>query len=263
MFGFGKKPKAHFEISWPVESNRDVYARDVDVYAHPPRRDAPLPPIPTRSETSSIRSVHSSTSSDSSYFSSYSIEEQDEHTPVISMPPRTYRMAESTRILSLYPQRARPISISSSTTGSRHSPTSSHSSQPSCASSNTMYTARRSSTAAATVSSCDDGSCEMGDPNSEQMFEQLQDQDQIQVSDSLPDANAIDSAGNIPIFDSEGNSRPFKSIYSGDSAIGEQQMVLFVRHFFCGVSSPHPSIAPWPCHTDLSTGMSSIHQSSL
>ena len=72
----------------------------------------------------------------------------------------------------------------------------------------------------------------MGDPESDEMFEQFK--DQIQISDNLPDAASMESAAEIPIFDSEGNSRPFKSIYSGDLAIGEQQIVLFVRHFFCG-----------------------------
>lgn len=74
----------------------------------------------------------------------------------------------------------------------------------------------------------------MTEPESDQMFEQFK--EQINISDNLPDAQAVESAGEIPIFDSEGNSRPFKSIYSGELAIGEQQMVLFVRHFFCGVS---------------------------
>jgi hypothetical protein len=46
----------------------------------------------------------------------------------------------------------------------------------------------------------------------------------------------FEEAGNIPIFDAEGNSRPFKSLYTGNQAIGEQQMIIFVRHFFCGVS---------------------------
>lgn len=224
MFGFGKKPKAQrFEISWPVESNRDAYAC-------PQRREAPLPPTPTRSETSSSQSGHSQTSSHSSYHSAYSIKRYDQHTPVIRLPPKTYRMAESSRSLPSAAPLPRPTT--SSTKDSRHSPSSSLSSQPSYASSNTMYTARRGSTVAGTASSCDDGSCQMGDPESDHMFEQLQ--DQTQLSDNLPDAKAMELAGDIPIFDSEGNSRSFKSIYSGELAIGEQQMVLFVRHFYCG-----------------------------
>ncbi|TID19723.1 hypothetical protein E2P81_ATG06890 [Venturia nashicola] len=228
MLGFGKKPKAQFEISWPVGSHRDH-----ESYAHAPQREAPLPPIPTQSEASSLRSAHSSASLRSNYFLSYSTREHDQHTPAISIPPRTYRMAESSRCLPVHAQHQRPTT--SSTDDSRHRPSSSHSSQYSFASSNTMYTAytaHRGSRAAASLSSCDDGSCQLGDPDFGYTFEQFQ--DQIQVSDNLPDAKAIESAGEIPIFDSEGNSQPFKSIYSGDLAIGEQQMVLFVRHFFCG-----------------------------
>jgi hypothetical protein len=256
MFTFGKKSKTQrFEISWPVESNRNG---NRGAYAAP-QREVPLPPIPTPSETSSTRSGHSPTSSHSSYYSSYSLEQHDQHTPVLALPPRTYRVAESTRSLPLPPPPPRPTT--SSTKTSRHSPSSSNSSHPSYASSNTMYTARRGSTAAGTISSCDDRSCQMGDPESDEMFEQFN--DQIQISDNLPDAASMEAAGEIPIFDSEGNSRPFKSIYSGDLAIGEQQMVLFVRHFFCGVSLARFSIYNKSHRTNSSTGVSSVHQSPL
>jgi hypothetical protein len=56
----------------------------------------------------------------------------------------------------------------------------------------------------------------------------------------LPSEATLEEAGNVPIFDADGNSRPFKSLYSGNQAIGEQQLIIFVRHFFCGVS--------WPSH---------------
>ena len=49
----------------------------------------------------------------------------------------------------------------------------------------------------------------------------------------------LEEAGNVPIFDADGNSRPFKSLYAGNQAIGEQQLIIFVRHFFCGVSLPN------------------------
>jgi hypothetical protein len=56
----------------------------------------------------------------------------------------------------------------------------------------------------------------------------------------LPSDEELEKAGNVSIFDAEGNSRPFKSLYSGSQAIGEQQLVIFVRHFFCGVSDQLP-----------------------
>ncbi|KAK5005392.1 hypothetical protein LTR28_007771 [Elasticomyces elasticus] len=56
----------------------------------------------------------------------------------------------------------------------------------------------------------------------------------IDISDSLPTASTLVEAGEIPIFDADGKGRPFKSLYSGDTAIGERQLILFVRHFYCG-----------------------------
>jgi hypothetical protein len=75
-----------------------------------------------------------------------------------------------------------------------------------------------------------DHSCEI---DLETYFEQFR--DEFDITDNCPDATMLEEAGEIPIYDSEGNSRPFKSLYSGDEAIGEQQLVIFVRHFFCGV----------------------------
>jgi hypothetical protein len=49
-----------------------------------------------------------------------------------------------------------------------------------------------------------------------------------------PSQQALDLAGDLSIFDAEGNSRPFRSLYEGPRAIGEQQLIIFVRHFFCG-----------------------------
>ncbi|KAF2404690.1 hypothetical protein EJ06DRAFT_215991 [Trichodelitschia bisporula] len=58
--------------------------------------------------------------------------------------------------------------------------------------------------------------------------------DDIADSDTLPSARALAEAGEIPLFDSEGNERKFRSLYEGDDAIGEQQLIIFVRHFYCG-----------------------------
>jgi hypothetical protein len=221
MFSSAKKPKPQrFEISWPVESNRD---------AGELQQEAPSPASHRKSPSPSTRSVNSRTSSHSSY---YLPEEHHQPLPALALPPKTYkRMAESSRSLPLPPPPRHSIS---SIRDSHHSPSSSQSSRPSYSSSNTAYyTARRPSTAAGTISSCDDGSCQMGDPESDLMFERYK--EHIDISDNLPDAKTMGHAGEIPIFDSEGNSRPFKTIYSGELAIGEQQMVLFVRHFFCGV----------------------------
>lgn len=50
----------------------------------------------------------------------------------------------------------------------------------------------------------------------------------------LPSAKALKTAGEVQIQDEHGNSLPFKSLYEG-SKPGERQLVVWVRHFFCGV----------------------------
>ena len=87
------------------------------------------------------------------------------------------------------------------------------------------------STKARSNNSCKDYECSV---DYEDYFEKIQ--HEIDISDSRPNDDMLAQAGKIPIFDSDGKGRPFSSIYSGDTAIGEQQMVIFVRHFFCGVS---------------------------
>jgi hypothetical protein len=118
------------------------------------------------------------------------------------------------------------------------SPTSNHSSRPSDVS--TAPTSSDGTNLSPSLASFDfqfsavDHSCEL---ESEDNFAQLQ--EEINISDDLPDKETLSEAGDIPIYDSEGNARSFRSLYSGDLAIGEQQLVIFVRHFYCGVSLIH------------------------
>ncbi|KAF2083604.1 hypothetical protein K490DRAFT_51246 [Saccharata proteae CBS 121410] len=56
----------------------------------------------------------------------------------------------------------------------------------------------------------------------------------VDVSDDCPSRSVLNGAGDHLIYDGQGNSRTFKSLYDGDAVIGERQLVLFVRHFFCG-----------------------------
>lgn len=57
----------------------------------------------------------------------------------------------------------------------------------------------------------------------------------LNVPDEAPGSEALEKAGDIPIFDSAGNSRLFKSLYTVGDVVGDRQLVIFVRHFFCGV----------------------------
>jgi len=114
----------------------------------------------------------------------------------------------------------------SASTSSDSPPPSWYSSQPSDAS--TAITSYQPSTDSLSDSSCG-YECHF---NIDDYFDQFR--DDLDISDDYPERDRLEEAGDVLIYDSEGNSRPFKTIYSGDLAIGEQQMVIFVRHFFCG-----------------------------
>jgi hypothetical protein len=53
-------------------------------------------------------------------------------------------------------------------------------------------------------------------------------------SDACPDRATLAAVQNIPIYDSDGTSFPFGSIYDPALAQHTRQLVLFVRHFYCG-----------------------------
>lgn len=63
----------------------------------------------------------------------------------------------------------------------------------------------------------------------------------ISTTNSLPTKAILDSAADLPVLDPNGQSIPFKSLYWPRTMKEEQQgkrvMVIFIRHFFCGVSS--------------------------
>lgn len=61
--------------------------------------------------------------------------------------------------------------------------------------------------------------------------------DDVEVSSELPTKEMIEKAADIPIFDAEGKSIPFENLYRPSNPFEKKRvMVIFVRHFFCGVS---------------------------
>lgn len=62
------------------------------------------------------------------------------------------------------------------------------------------------------------------------------DVDLVELSDEPPTSERLAEAGNVPIYDSDGNSRPFRSLYEGVEHQGQRQLLIFIRHFYCGVS---------------------------
>ena len=61
--------------------------------------------------------------------------------------------------------------------------------------------------------------------------------DDLDMSDECPDRGQLSAAGEIPVYDANGNSRLFKTFFTGLDAIGDRQLIIFVRHFYCGVSA--------------------------
>lgn len=50
-----------------------------------------------------------------------------------------------------------------------------------------------------------------------------------------PSAETLRKVENYTVLDKEGNEHPFKSLYAGPDSTG-RVLVIFIRHFFCGVS---------------------------
>ena len=57
----------------------------------------------------------------------------------------------------------------------------------------------------------------------------------IEVNDDAPTASNLVKCADFPVLDSNRQPRSFKSLYSGDTST-KRTLVLFIRHFFCGVS---------------------------
>lgn len=57
----------------------------------------------------------------------------------------------------------------------------------------------------------------------------------LELSDDLPTPEQLHKADDIPIYDAEGNERPFSSLYRGTEHQGQRQLLIFIRHFYCGV----------------------------
>lgn len=69
---------------------------------------------------------------------------------------------------------------------------------------------------------------------------------EVCTTNELPSAETISKIGEYIVLDKDGRSRTFKSLYSGHN-VARRVLVVFVRHFFCGVGRhaqdpPPPSL---------------------
>ena len=58
--------------------------------------------------------------------------------------------------------------------------------------------------------------------------------------DEIPAQEILNKVAGINVLDCDGRSIPFKSIYTGPN-VARRVLVIFIRHFFCGVWCPLPS----------------------
>lgn len=57
----------------------------------------------------------------------------------------------------------------------------------------------------------------------------------VDSNNQMPSAETLRKIENYVVLDRDGKSHPFKSLYTGKH-VARRVLIIFVRHFFCGVS---------------------------
>ncbi|TKA70851.1 hypothetical protein B0A49_07045, partial [Cryomyces minteri] len=62
----------------------------------------------------------------------------------------------------------------------------------------------------------------------------------LSEANALPTRDAVAAAASLPVYDATGQSQPFSSLYtprpsSSSSSSASRHLIIFVRHFFCGL----------------------------
>jgi hypothetical protein len=55
-------------------------------------------------------------------------------------------------------------------------------------------------------------------------------------SSALPSRSTLDKAAHLTVDDAQGQAIPFSELYRADPGQRRRVMIIFIRHFFCGVS---------------------------
>ena len=71
------------------------------------------------------------------------------------------------------------------------------------------------------------------DSNSDSATKEFQ--GDIKVSTALPSKSTLEKVADLPVFGVDGKTVPFKSLYWSDTSESRKVMIIFIRHFFCGV----------------------------
>lgn len=57
----------------------------------------------------------------------------------------------------------------------------------------------------------------------------------VDVNNDIPTEKDLENVGDLLVLDANGASRPFKDLYKAPN-VAPKQLIIFIRHFFCGVS---------------------------
>lgn len=60
-------------------------------------------------------------------------------------------------------------------------------------------------------------------------------QGSVETNNDLPSIETLRKIENYVVLDRDGKTHPFKSLYTGKH-VARRVLIIFVRHFFCGVS---------------------------
>lgn len=69
---------------------------------------------------------------------------------------------------------------------------------------------------------------------------------EVMSNNDLPSAETLRKIENYVVLDNHGKSHTFKSLYAGRH-VARRVLIIFVRHFYCGVSLP--SLLSSPCRS--------------
>ncbi len=56
----------------------------------------------------------------------------------------------------------------------------------------------------------------------------------VDEGDVCPDGATLAAVQDLPVYDAEGNAVPFGTLYDPETATHQRQLLIFVRHFYCG-----------------------------
>jgi hypothetical protein len=63
---------------------------------------------------------------------------------------------------------------------------------------------------------------------------------EVNTNDEIPSQEILNKIGDLVVLNQDGKAVPFRSLYSGPN-VARRVLIIFIRHFFCGVRSPQIS----------------------